>query len=69
MPKKQSSGHPSQLEKFKQAARELECDDDEEAFRAKLKKLTEAPPPETVQERKLKLGLEGRRKSKAKREK
>jgi len=42
----------SQIDKFKQAARELECDDSEEAFRSKLKKLTEAPAPQTVEKRK-----------------
>jgi hypothetical protein len=45
-------GEPTQIDKFKQAARELECDDNEEAFRSKLKKLTEAPPPESVEKRK-----------------
>jgi len=44
----------NQLDKFKQAARDLECDDDEEAFRSKLKKLTEAPPPDTAKDRKRK---------------
>ncbi len=41
-----------QYKRFKEAARELECDDDPEAFKAKLKKLTEAPPPESVEKRK-----------------
>lgn len=36
---------PTQLDKFKQAARELETDDSEEAFDAKLKKIAKAPPP------------------------
>ena len=31
----------SQLDKFKQAARDLECDEDEKAFERKLKKVTE----------------------------
>ncbi|MGO9547708.1 MAG: hypothetical protein ACLPPF_23325 [Rhodomicrobium sp.] len=44
-----------QFERFKEAARELECDDDEAAFREKLKKLTEAPPPESVESRKKKV--------------
>ncbi len=44
----------SQSDKFKQAARELECDDDEAAFREKFKKLTSAPPPESVESRKFK---------------
>ena len=34
-----------QVEKFKEAARELETDDREEAFDAKLKKIAKAPPP------------------------
>ena len=29
----------SQLDKFKEAARELECDDDPEAFKKRLKRL------------------------------
>lgn len=31
----------SQLDKFKEAARELECDDDEKLFKERLKKLVE----------------------------
>lgn len=54
--------HAKQVELFKEAARELECDDDEGRFRERLNKLTEAPPPDTVQERKLKLGVSGGRK-------
>jgi hypothetical protein len=54
----------TQHDKFVEAARALECDDDEGRFRERFKKLTEAPPPETVQERKLKLGLGGMRKRK-----
>jgi hypothetical protein len=34
-----------QIDKFKEAARELETDDSEEAFDAKLKKIAKAPPP------------------------
>lgn len=30
----------SQIDKFREAARELECDESEEAFERKLKKLT-----------------------------
>lgn len=30
----------TQLDKFKEAARELECDDDEERFKERLKKIT-----------------------------
>ena len=36
----------SQLERFKAAARELECDDDDKRFDAKLKKLAKAPKPD-----------------------
>ncbi len=43
----------SQIERFKEAARELECDDDEGRFRDRLKKLTEAPAPETVEPKKI----------------
>ena len=34
----------SQLDKFKQAARELETDDDEKRFKDRLGKLVKAPP-------------------------
>jgi hypothetical protein len=33
-----------QLDKFKELAKELGCDDDEEAFRAKLRRVAKAPP-------------------------
>jgi hypothetical protein len=36
----------SQLAKFKEAARELECDDDEERFDERLKKLVKHKPVE-----------------------
>jgi hypothetical protein len=35
----------SQLDKFKEAARELECDEDEAAFEDKLKKIARTAPP------------------------
>ena len=35
-----------QLDKFKDLARELECDDDEAAFDERLKKLATAPKPD-----------------------
>lgn len=35
----------SQIDKFKEAAREVETDDREEAFDAVLKKIAKAPPP------------------------
>lgn len=34
----------SQLDKFKEAARELECDDDEARFDERMKKLVEKKP-------------------------
>ena len=42
-----------QVERFKKTARELECDDDEGRFRDRLKKLTEAPAPETLEPKKI----------------
>jgi len=36
----------SQVEKFKDAARELECDDDETRFADKLGRLVQPKPPE-----------------------
>lgn len=40
----QPSSNKSQLERFKEAARELETDDDERRFNEKLKKLAKAKP-------------------------
>lgn len=34
----------SQIDKFKQAARELECDDDDQRFKERLGKLAKAKP-------------------------
>ena len=34
-----------QLDRFKEAARQLECDDDEAKFNAKLKKIAKAKSP------------------------
>lgn len=42
--------HKSQLDKFKEAARELETDDDEERFEKKLKKLVRRKSDETKDE-------------------
>ena len=45
MPSKQSAAdEKSQLDKFKEAARELECDDDEQRFKERLGKLVKAKP-------------------------
>ena len=42
-----SSGHPqSQLDKFKEAARPLETDDDPERFKERLSKLVKHKPVE-----------------------
>jgi len=35
----------TQIDRFKELARELGCDEDEAAFEAALKKVAEAPPP------------------------
>lgn len=35
----ESKENPSQLDKFKEAARELECDDDEKRFKERVGKL------------------------------
>ena len=40
----------TQLDKFKQAARELECDDDEARFKERLAKLAKAKPVERTDE-------------------
>jgi hypothetical protein len=34
-----------QAEKFKELARELECDEDEDAFKAAVRKIAKAPRP------------------------
>ena len=59
--KKKVEGGPEQARRsaedqvagFKEAARELECDDDEGRFRDRLKKLTKAPAPESVEPKKV----------------
>lgn len=40
----ESPAKKSQLDKFKDAARELECDDDEQRFKERLGKLVKAKP-------------------------
>lgn len=40
------SDKPSQSDKFKEAARELECDDDEARFDERMKKLVKHKPVE-----------------------
>jgi hypothetical protein len=44
MPKNSSDTDPTQIDRFKELARELECDEDEAAFEAALKKLAESGP-------------------------
>jgi hypothetical protein len=43
MTDKPKSESASQIEKFRQLARELDCDESEEAFKAKLKAVAKAP--------------------------
>ena len=43
-----TSDDKGQLEKFKEAARELECDDDEQRFRDRLRRLTKPKPSDEV---------------------
>lgn len=45
MPQTKPNSQTNQVDKFRQLARELECDEDEEAFRAKFKKVATAPKP------------------------
>ena len=45
-PKTTSATSSDQLDRFREAARQLECDDDEAAFNAKLKKVAKAKTPE-----------------------
>lgn len=43
--KRESTSDQSQLEKFKQASRDLECDDDEQRFKDRLGKLAKPKRP------------------------
>lgn len=45
-----SSKDKSQLDKFKQAARELECDDDEGRFKERLERLVKKPKEQSENE-------------------
>ena len=47
-------GDKEQTKRFKEAARELGCDEDPEAFDRALGKVASSPPPKTVQKRKTK---------------
>lgn len=44
-PMRKNANAESQLDKFKDAAKELETDDRESAFDKALKKVAKAPPP------------------------
>ena len=43
-----SKAEPPQIDKFRDLARELECDEDEAAFDERLKRLATAPKAEKV---------------------
>lgn len=45
----QQDGEQSQLDRFKEAARQLETDDDEERFEKKLKKLVKQKPKDDAE--------------------
>jgi hypothetical protein len=47
---KAKSKDPPQVDKFRQLALDVECDDDEEAFRAKFRKVASVPKPEPKSE-------------------
>jgi hypothetical protein len=49
---KLTEGARSQIERFREAARELGCEEDEEAFDKALKKIASEKPPASVQKRK-----------------
>jgi hypothetical protein len=51
------AGKP-QAERFKQAARELECDDDPERFAERVRKIAKAPPAPKGKAVKLRKGQE-----------
>lgn len=44
-------GSKSQVDKFREVARELEADDDEKRFDQRLGKIAKAPPPKVDKER------------------
>ncbi len=51
-----SSDGGLQIHKFREAARELETDDDEERFDSTLKRIAKAPPPKDASDKKDKPG-------------
>jgi hypothetical protein len=40
----ENSAKAAQADKFRDLARELECDEDEDAFKAKLRQIAKTPP-------------------------
>ena len=45
MPKPSNQAAPSQIQKFRELAREIGADEDPEAFKARLRKIATAPRP------------------------
>jgi len=52
--KEKTMGSESQPERFKRAAREIGCDEDEAAFEERLRKIAKAVPPKPAPKRKAK---------------
>lgn len=50
--RKKTALAPSQIERFRDAARELGCSEDPEVFDKAIKKIAKSPPPDTVAKRK-----------------
>ena len=40
----ENKSEQSQIDKFRDLARELECDEDEDTFKAKLREIAKSPP-------------------------
>jgi hypothetical protein len=51
---------PSQIQAFKEKARELGCDEDEAAFERRLRKIAKAPPPKPTKKKPRQTGGAGR---------
>lgn len=45
MQKPRNQAEPSQIEKFRELARQMEADEDPEAFKATVKRIATAPKP------------------------
>ena len=52
MSKKPKMAPAEQHERFVEAARQLGCDEDEDAFNRVLRKVASAPPPKSIKKRK-----------------